>query len=78
MLHKKWRFRIDDMIEAIERIVTYTKNLSLIEFSKDQKTIDATIRCFEILGEAARHIPTKIQGKYQKFHGQKSGGCATY
>jgi uncharacterized protein with HEPN domain len=33
-------------------------------FQKDTKTIDAVIRNFIIIGEAARHVPDHISSKY--------------
>jgi uncharacterized protein with HEPN domain len=34
------------------------------QFDADDKTKDAVIRNFEIIGEAASHIPLEIQDKY--------------
>jgi uncharacterized protein with HEPN domain len=33
-------------------------------FAKDQRTIDAVIRNFILVGEAARHIPEDVQEHY--------------
>lgn len=57
MLHRDWRFRIEDILEAISRIQSYTAGLTYEEFCQEQRTIDAVVRNFEIMGEAARHIP---------------------
>ena len=37
--------------------------MSLDQFMDDDKTIDAVIRNFEIIGEAAKNIPHKIRKK---------------
>ena len=34
------------------------------DFQKDEKTIDAVIRNFIVIGEAARHVPDYISVKY--------------
>jgi uncharacterized protein with HEPN domain len=47
---------IDDMQEAGQKILRYTSELSFYEFLSDDKTIDAVIRNFEIIGEAANRI----------------------
>lgn len=47
---------IDDMLEASDRIRRYTQSLSFEEFMLDDKTKDATVRNFEIIGEAANRI----------------------
>jgi uncharacterized protein with HEPN domain len=31
------------------------------EFAREQKTIDAVLRNFQVIGEAARHVPKEIQ-----------------
>ena len=45
------------MLMAIERIEEYIKGYDAESFKCDNKTIDAVIRQFEILGEAAGHLP---------------------
>jgi len=62
---KKWRFRVEHILESIERIWSYTEGLTYEEFSQDSRTIDAVIRNLALLGEAARHIPFEIQEKYR-------------
>ncbi len=47
---------LEHIIEAIERISRYIDDISEIEFLEDEKTQDAVIRNFEIIGEAARNI----------------------
>jgi uncharacterized protein with HEPN domain len=44
------------MKEAAEKILKYTKGLSFEEFLTDDKTIDAVVRNFEIIGEASLRI----------------------
>lgn len=48
---------VEDIIDSAAKILTYTDNISFEEFTKDSKTIDAVIRNFEIIGEAANHLP---------------------
>ena len=38
--------------------------LSLPDFIKDDKTVDAVIRNFEIIGEASKNVPDDIKKKY--------------
>ena len=52
---------LTDILDAIERIEKYTKALSLKKFRDDEKTIDAVVRNFEIIGEAARHVPNAMR-----------------
>ena len=48
------------MIELIEKS---TKGLSKSKFSNNRDIIDATTRRLEIIGEAAKHIPSQIRKK---------------
>jgi uncharacterized protein with HEPN domain len=48
---------VEDIIESANKILEYTSNLSFQEFTGDSKTIDAVIRNFEIIGEAANRLP---------------------
>lgn len=48
---------IEDIIDSGNKILDYTKNLSFNDFTNDSKTIDAVIRNFEIIGEAANRLP---------------------
>lgn len=48
------------MIDAAEQIEKYIKGMKQQEFLDDDKTIDAVIRQFEILGEAAGNVRTEL------------------
>ena len=57
----------EDILESIGKIKKYTKGITFKQFSKDQKTIDAVIRNFEIIGEAAKQIPSEMKNKYSEI-----------
>jgi uncharacterized protein with HEPN domain len=48
---------IDDILDSGHKILDYTYGLTLEQFSADSKTVDAVIRNFEIIGEAANRLP---------------------
>ena len=56
--------RVDDyashIVEAIDRIHRYVEDMTELTFLFDEKTQDAVVRNFEILGEASNNI--------EKFH----------
>jgi len=52
---------LDDMIEAVENVIEFSKGMGRVEFFRDKKTRDATLRNLEILGEAAKKIPDPIR-----------------
>jgi len=65
MPYRSWEFRIDDIIEAIEKIDRYTCGINFDEWRQDEKTVDAVVRNIEVIGEAASHLPIEIQEQYQ-------------
>jgi uncharacterized protein with HEPN domain len=55
-----WKLRISDILDAISAIQEYTAGMDLKRFTEDRKTVDAVVRNFTIIGEAAIRIPEKI------------------
>ena len=47
---------VSHIVEAIDRIHRYVLDMTELTFLADEKTQDAVIRNFEILGEAAHNI----------------------
>lgn len=47
---------LQDILEAGNKILRYTKNYSFNNFKNDERTTDALIRNFEITGEALRRL----------------------
>jgi uncharacterized protein with HEPN domain len=43
---------LEDIIEAIRKIRSYTSSLNFEEFCADERTIDAVIRNLIVIGEA--------------------------
>lgn len=53
-----------DILECIDKIKRYTQDMSFEQFSGDEKSIDAVVRNFEIIGEAANRVDETIKRKY--------------
>lgn len=49
--------RLEDIIEACDRLQSHLKDLDFADFDHDLKTQDAVIRVFEIIGEAVKSLP---------------------
>lgn len=58
---------LNDIQEAIDKIQKYVKGYTFEKFIKDDKTVDAVIRNFSIIGEAGTHIPEEVQEKYPQL-----------
>jgi uncharacterized protein with HEPN domain len=61
------RLLLEDIIESANKILTYTDGLSYEQFLADGRTVDAVIRNFEIIGEAANRLPEEIRDQYQNI-----------
>jgi uncharacterized protein with HEPN domain len=68
------RVHVEDMLVATDKISMFVKNMSLDEFKKDEKTLDAVIRNLEIIGEAAKQIQDEIRDKYPDVEWKKISG----
>ena len=55
---------LEDILEAITIIEQYLANSDRTSFEKDLKLQDAVIRRIEIIGEAAKHLPSSFREKY--------------
>lgn len=58
---------VEDIIDSANKILDYTNNLSFQEFTKDGKTIDAVIRNFEIIGEAANRLSEDYKDQHSNI-----------
>lgn len=55
---------LSDILEAGQKIISYTAGQSFEQFNADLKTIDAVVRNFEIIGEAANRLPEEFKDLY--------------
>jgi uncharacterized protein with HEPN domain len=63
-----------DMKEAAEKILKYTQGLSFEDFLADDKTIDAVVRNFEIIGEASLRIDEDFKLENSQIEWKKLRG----
>ena len=57
MSKRNWRLFIEDILESMGLIENYVEGMEFDDFRYDRKTIDAMVRNYEIIGEAARNTP---------------------
>ncbi len=65
---------LEDMFQSMQRIEEYLGDLDFRKFKMTYMVVDAIIRNFEIIGEASKNIPTKIQEKYPEIPWRKMYG----
>lgn len=57
---------LEDIIESAEKIFRYTQGLTYNDFSKNDEKIDAVVRNFKIIGEAANQLPDEIWDRFSE------------
>ncbi len=59
--------RLQDVLDSIKRIRTYTHEVQAGEFEQDVMRQDAVIRQLEIIGEASRSISVEFQERHPEI-----------
>jgi uncharacterized protein with HEPN domain len=54
---------VEDILESAHKILAYTEGMSYEQFIDDSKTVDAVVRNFEIIGEAANRLPEEFKNR---------------
>jgi len=58
---------LNDILQYSKDVLEFTKDLSSEKFKNDKKTIYAVVRSLEIIGEAARKIPTDFRRRHPEI-----------
>lgn len=61
---RDWKFRIQDILDAVRAVRKYTEGMEFKTFIEDRRTVDAVVRNLIIIGEAAVQVPEDICLKY--------------
>lgn len=73
-MKKEYKLYLKDILDAMESIEMFVKDISYDDFVKDDKTASAVIRKFEIIGEATKQIPDEIRQKYPTIPWKEMAG----
>jgi uncharacterized protein with HEPN domain len=65
---------LEDILESCYKIKKYTEGHSFETFLKDDKTVDAVVRNFEIIGEAANRIDPEFKSKHLQIDWRRIRG----
>ena len=61
---RDYRLYVKDIMDSAEAIERFVEDMDFEQFKADDKTTSAVIRKFEIVGEAAKHVPDAMRDKY--------------
>ena len=64
MSRRAWQERIRDILDAIEQVQTFTRDMNAESFAADTRTQRAVEMNFIVIGEAATNIPQDIQEQH--------------
>jgi uncharacterized protein with HEPN domain len=65
---------IQDILQAMNAVLDFVKDMAYGNFSKDTKTIFAVVRAIEVIGEAVKNIPSNSRKKYPEIPWKKIAG----
>lgn len=65
---------LEDMVDAANKIERYTEGLDYSAFINDEKTIDAVVRNFEIIGEAANRLGSEFHESHSEIEWNRIRG----
>ncbi|MBI2119128.1 MAG: DUF86 domain-containing protein [Elusimicrobia bacterium] len=60
---RDYKVYLEDILQGISKINSYTAGIHLDGILEDEKTFDAIIRNLEIIGEAVKHLPDQVRNK---------------
>ena len=61
---RTWTLRVEDILESIEKIGRFTKDMSFEDSEGDERTVDAVVRNISVISKAASHVPEEIRKRH--------------
>ena len=65
---------LQDILDSISKIFAYTNSRSYEKLVNDEMALDAIVRNLEIIGEAAKNVPSEVKEKYPNVPWREIGG----
>ncbi len=65
---------LDDIVESAEKIERFTEGMTYESFERDEKSVDAVLRNFEVIGEAAKNVPRDVREEHDEVPWSEMAG----
>ncbi len=73
-MRKNTKFFIGHILESMERIKEYTREISKHDFVRSPQIQDAVIRRLEIIGETVKNMPPELKEEYSNIPWRQIAG----
>jgi len=70
---RDWKFRITDILEALQDSLEITRGLDYETFRQDKRTLKAVLYNLAVIGEAARKMPEEVAARYPTIPWREMG-----
>ena len=74
MKKRDYRDYIQDIIDSINDIESFTRDMSFEDFNNDRKTINAVVRSIEVIGEATKNLSKSVRDMNSSIPWKKMSG----
>ena len=71
---RDYKLFLKDICKSCEYILEFIEGMDFNEFKRDEKTLSAVIRKFEIIGESVRYLPDRIKENYSNVPWKEMAG----
>jgi uncharacterized protein with HEPN domain len=70
---RDWKFRIADILEAMQDSLEITRGMDYGTFCRDKKTLKVVLYNLAVIGEAARKVPSGVTALYPAIPWKEMG-----